>query len=50
MHIRGNSKSMKATEKGLRIVVNATGLSSQDFRMIFKHEEAFRQEFVLVVL
>ena len=41
---------MKATEKGLKRVINAAKFSWQGFKATYKHEEAFRQEFILAVL
>jgi len=47
---KGNCRRMKATEKGLKRVINAAGFSWQGFKATYKHEEAFRQEFILAVL
>ncbi len=37
-------------QKGLRRIINAFGYSMAGFRSCYKHEEAFRQELILVVL
>lgn len=38
---------MKATEKGLKKVINAVGFSWQGFKATYKHEKAFRKKFIL---
>jgi len=40
----------KPANTGIRRIIRATGFSAQGFAQAWKHEAAFRQEFVLVVL